>query len=237
MPISQVTVHYITYLKQTMVQAMRSGLAGYQDISINRTKVDMDYPIDRNDYPAIVVKFYEQKIPNAGVGHVEMGVDPHSPDPTNPLYIPYHVRLYKGDIAFEIYGLSATDRDIMRDAVVEVVALGSVTTEGVAFQNRIQTLIGPSSHYITLNTDDISGFGETQMIAPWMPEDVLVYQATYRVPVLGQFYSLTPNTPTSYGLITQINTYPWSPSAGETQPPGVIDPAPWVQDQPLPPTS
>lgn len=141
-------------------------------------------------------------------------------------YIEYHHYMYKGDISLEVYGLNSPDRDMVSDAIVEVVAMGVVGEEGLTFQERIYNTIGASNfpyskwHFIAVNTDMISGFGEQQMIAPWMPEDVFTYMAEYRVPILGEFYSITPTFPKGrLELVKEVDIYPWDTADSYDTPP------------------
>ena len=43
------------------------------DATLGKTKIGPDYQTTRANFPSIVVKFYEQQIMNAGVGHMEWG--------------------------------------------------------------------------------------------------------------------------------------------------------------------
>jgi hypothetical protein len=209
--VAQQTLQYKTFIKRTMVEALLDGFSTYKDKTLAKTKIDINYTTDRADFPCIVVKFYEQTIKNAGVGHIEWLADPENENQ----FIPYHHHMYKGDVSLEIYGLSSVDRDKVTDAIVEIVAMGEVGIRGKNFQERIYESIGESPysewHFISVNTDLVSGYGETQMIAPWIPEDTFVYQCEYRVPIWGEFYSFTPKQETgSTGYVEEVDIYPWN---------------------------
>ena len=192
---SQQTLQYKTFLKRTMVEALQDGFSEYEDPTLKKTKIGIDYTTDRADFPSIVVKFYGKTLKNAGVGHIEWINTEKEPG----VYTAYHHTMYQGDISFEVYGLSSLDRDVVTDAIVEVVQM-------------IYDTIGKSpyseSHFITVNTDLLSEYGETQTIAPWIPEDTFVYQCEYRVPIFGEFYSKTPNIPGT-SLVGEVDIYPW----------------------------
>ncbi len=147
-------------------------------------------------------------------------------------FIEYHHSLYSGDISLEVYALSSPDRDKVSDAIIEIVQMGIVGPEGSSFQDRIYHAIGkrkengelenPYSlwHTITINTDTIQGYGETQTQPLWYPEDNLIYQVEYRFPILGEFYSITPKAePGSIGLVKEVDFYPWATTDPEDIPP------------------
>lgn len=140
-------------------------------------------------------------------------------------FIEYHHSIYHGDIALEVYGLNSPDRDKVADALVEVVQMGVVGEEGKSFQERIYDTIGLSPysnwHFITVNTDLLDGYGEREEMAPWMPEDVWVYRCEYRVPIIGEFYSITPKSlKGTLGLVKRVKLYPWNTAGISDTPEG-----------------
>lgn len=233
--LQQQTIKYSSYVKETLVYALRSVFASHPDAILRSTSVDVDFPLTRNDYPAIVVRFYERGLTNAGVAHIEHIEDANA----TGRYVKYKHYLYQGDIEFAIYGLSSVDRDLVGDALVQILTMGETEPYSNLLLDRVYDppsipaeneggAYDPSmDHMMNLNTDKLSGFGETQAIAPWMPEDVLVYQKSYRVEIHGEFYSRTP-VATNYGLVTAVQSYPYNPDDGEPVPnPNPADPAPW----------
>jgi hypothetical protein len=283
--VAQQTLQYKTFLKRTVTEALQNAFALYEDPTLLKAKIGPDYQTTRVNFPSIVVKFYEQQLKNAGVGHKEWGpevdvielegkgkitegsgvlsglntVDDLYPGVTevkgngipakaiiirilsetsvllsqnafetretnlslrgelsiNEKFIEYHHSIYHGDIALEVYGLSSVDRDKITDALVEVVQMGTVGEEGKSFQERIYDTIGLSPysnwHFIAVNTDLFSGYGEREEMAPWMAEDTWVYRCEYRVPILGEFYSITPKEDKgSLGLVKRVKVYPWN---------------------------
>lgn len=237
----QSTIKYKTYIKESLVQALSSVFHSHPDVILQeKTKVGIDFPLTETEYPSVVIRFYERQINNAGVGHIE-----HFEDQDNAgQYIPYKHYLYQGDIEFAVYALSSYDRDIISDSIVQTLTMGQLEAYTNQFFNRIYS---PSSnpaeneggaydpsidHMINLNTDQISGFGETQVQVPWESEDQLVYQTSYRVAIHGEFYSRTP-VDQSFGLVTEAEQFPYEPDIGETVPdPNPDDPAPWVESTP-----
>lgn len=149
-----------------------------------------------------------------------------------PRYIKHKHYLYQGDIEFAVYALSSYDRDLISDSLVQTLAMADTEAYTDSFLQRIyeaDPLTDPGSvnHYINLNTDEIQGFGESQAPAPWQPEDVLLYQTSYRIAIHGEFYSRTPDQD-AYGLVEEIDTYPYLSPIEEKPDPNIEDPAPWV---------
>jgi hypothetical protein len=211
---------------------MRDAFEGHPAPTVSGSNVNTDLPQTEADYPATIIKFYEREMPNAGVGHYEMlpnPADPGFPDNVTS-YIKYYHRMYKGDIEFAIYALSAPDRDIMRDALIEVLAMQDVTDQGNAFLQRLYYDLNDTPygawHYPVLNLDLITGYGEQESQPGWAPEDRLIYQVTYRVPIFGEFYSNTPAQPSGIGLLAEVDVYPWIPDIDKapTHPPLGGDP-------------
>lgn len=219
------TIHYKTYLKTALVEGLRPVFTNHPDSKLQGTKVSLDFPNTKEQYPAVIVRFFERQIFNAGVGHVEFIYDNNSATD-----IKYRHYFYNGDIEFALYALSSLDRDLLADSLVQTLAMGDVAAYTQLFRNRIYspnitTYPLADWNFITLGTDVISGFGETQLPAPWQPEDVLVYQTSYRIPVFGEFYSVPSDTVVEN--ITSINFYPYL--EGDPVPTGSTDPAPWNQ--------
>lgn len=240
--IPQETVRYTTHLKRSLVEALREPFANHPDEYLRKTKVDIDFPQDEADYPAIIVRYFGRTLSNAGVGHKEyiQGVRPEQPE----AFTAFKHYLYSGTVEFAIYALSSYDRDLVGDSLVQILAMGDMEGWTNRFLNRIYhqsvqpdevrdergeiTTLGYSLyHYINLNTDEISPFGESQVIAPWMPEDVLVYQTAYRVDASGEFYSPPPDE--NYPLIERVDTFPWIEGI-DPEPEGAEDPAPWINE-------
>lgn len=213
------TIQYKTYVKTTLVEALWSVFAAHPDTILRKTKVTIDFPMDEAAYPAIVVRFYEREIKNAGIAHSEWVEQDNAPR----TYVEYKHFLYNGSIEFAVYALSSYDRDIISDSLVQTLTMGDMESYTTPFLTRIYepgVIAEPVSanHFININTDQIQGFGETQQIAPWLPEDVMVYQTSYRVGISGEFLSRTPPTVNPVGLVERVEQYPYSEAAGESVP-------------------
>lgn len=223
----QMTLQYKTFVKRALVEALQAAFTGHADPTVASAKVATDFTETDFALPALIVKFYESELMNAGVGHFEW----FPPDPTQPtILVEYQHRLYKGTIEFEIFGLSSLDRDILSDALIEVLAMDEVSAPGLNFLNRFYTSMAstPSGqwHFPTLNLDNIEGYGEQSMLAPWAPEDTLVYQTAYRVGIFGEFYSLA--VPTTISPLTEVDVYGYPVGANNVTPIDPTAPAPPV---------
>lgn len=162
----------------------------------------------------------------------------------------YRHYLYDGDIEFAVFALSSLDRDLISDTLVQTLAMPDMAAYTNNFFNRVYfppSLTPANSgdyepgewNYVNLNTDQISGFGETQTPQPWLSDDQLVYQTSYRVGIYGEFYSLPPiNDVPAYGLISDVKVYPYDTAVGDAIPVSQDGPdaglnPPWSQSDPL----
>lgn len=214
--VRQATLQYKTFIKRAVVEALQNAFKSHPDPELAKIRIGIEYKNDRASFPAIIIKFYERDLNNIGVGHVEWG-----PSPADPLYPEgpftyfqkYYHRIYKGDLEFKIYGLSPVDRDKVVDGLVEILTMADVTAGGLNLLDRLYEDIGKTpfseSHFLAFNTDLLNGYGEGEEIAPWIPEDTLVYTASYRLPILGEFYSKTPDEPMTTQKVQEVDVYPW----------------------------
>jgi hypothetical protein len=230
---TQQTVAYKTYLKETLVEALRNVFVNHPDPTFRNTKVQLGYSLQRADLAnTIVIRYYERFLRSAGVGHREWH---NVSDDVNPAYQNLKHFLYKGDIEFEIVTLSARDRDWLSDALVTLIGMGETESYMQAFTNRVyysNANLEPGSvaHFVNLQTEDFNGTGDTEGPAPWLAEenDVYVYRTGYRLPVFGEFYSRLI-IGTSYSKVEKVEIYPWMQDF-ETEPNPLPSPAdvPWV---------
>lgn len=222
--INQFTLQYKTYVKRAASEAMAAALTGHPDPTVSSAKVAIDFTGDDFELPAVIIKFNEEQMPNAGVGHYEWLPHPldGTPGINECILVEYQHRMYKGTIEFDIYGMSSADRDFLSDAVVEVLTMDEVSAPGQAFINRFYNniLSYPYGqwHFATLNFDLIQPSGESIKIAPWNPEDTLVYNTSYKVPIFGEFYSYTPPEPAGGGFIDEVDVYPYIPNTDPSPP-------------------
>jgi hypothetical protein len=207
MPLTERTVPYKTWIKQSLVEALQRVFNAHVDELLTSTHVGIEYPTTKARYPAIVVRFFERDINNAGIGHDEILT-------VDGLDFRFKHYFYSGDIEFAIHALSSYDRDLISDSLVQILGMGDLTEYTNHFYDRIyedEFSEYPKAmyNYINLNVDRISGFGETQTPAPWQPEDQLVYQTSYRVGIAGEFYSLPPEEQDAVGYVERVDQFPY----------------------------
>lgn len=211
----QRTIHYKTYIKTALVEALSAVFGQHKDTHLKRTKIGIDFPRIEADYPTIIIRLFERKIDNAGVGHEEW-IKAEEGDQSGiqaGATFRFGHRFYWGDLEFAIKALSSYDRDLVSDSLVQTIGMGDLESYTNRFFDRIypdESLNQyPDSiwHYINVNSDTISGFGENQAQTPWMSEDDLIYSVSYRCPVFGEFYSVPPDAPV--GLVRRVTQYPY----------------------------
>lgn len=203
------TVRYKTYIKTAIVEGLQDVFINHVDELLRKTRVTIDYPKTELDYPTIVVRFFEREIRNAGVGHEQL-LTVRDTEGVEGMF-KFRRYFYTGDIEFAVYALSSLDRDLLSDSVVQTIAMGKMEEYTQRFLGRIyiDSDYDPTAanHFINVNTDSISGFGESQGPTPWDSEDDLVYTTSYRTKVFGEFVSLPPELPIGYVEAVKIWPY------------------------------
>lgn len=222
----QSTIQYKTFVKRAMVEALQEAFGNHPDPTVQSVKVGIDYQDRDFKLPGIIIRFHEQSLHNAGVGHFEWGSSQAEPN----VLVEFQHRMYTGEIEFEIWASRTVDLDVISDAVVEVLAMDEVSASGEGFLNRLfnERLSQPygASHFATLNFDEFNSTGERQQQTPWGSEDDLVFQNSYLVAIFGEFYSYVPPTPTTYGPITEVIVYGYPVGADGVTPIDPLDQAP-----------
>lgn len=221
----ELTVRYKTYLKTALVEGLQGVFSNHLDIALRDVRVTVDFPRTQAAYPAVVIRFYERNVFNAGIGHREIIQDENG---DNWIFKHY---FYRGDVEFSIYALSSWDRDLISDTLIQTIGMGDLNS----YTNRFLARIWPDddgavypdalAHFININTDEITGFGENTSQVPWESEDDLIYSTSYRCAVFGEFYNPPPQMPV--GLITKVNQYPYIAGVEDVPQGTPGDGAPW----------
>lgn len=231
-PAYQQTVRYRTYIKETLVEALRETFKNHPDSLLKRVKTTVELPTDRSSYPAIIVRYFNRRLNSAGISHHEwVQITPDGYEPK--LFQKFKHFMYKGDVEFKILALSSKDRDFLADALVQTIGMAETESYTRSFLNRIYQpnvdLEAQSKyHFINLATEDFSELGDQEGPAPWMEEDLNVYSATFRVPIFGEFYSRLLTDQAEYGYVTAVEIYPWIPDIEEEPNPNPEDQSPWL---------
>lgn len=249
----EVSVNYKTYLKTAVQQALAAVFAAHPDELLatheetddtytggpvtRGTKVTLEFPRDKDRYPAIVIRFFERNINRMGVAHEELIQLRTVDSATTPMM---H-NIYDGDLEFGINGLSNIDRDLMSDTLVQALTMGTLQAWTNHFMSTLyaqsydyETLADadiktvPLDHwnFVQINHDTIQGFGETQEPAPWEAEDEQIYTVNYRVAVLGEFYSVPPVN-VAHGFVEEVDVFPYIEDLESVPTGDAGDPAEW----------
>ena len=202
---------------RAIIEGLRSVFNGsyIRERQFQNLKVTNTYPLQKVDYPAIVVEYENTLIANAGLAHAEWFPD------ANGVLRKWNHRRFEGTVNFSIVTLSPLDRDILADAFVEVISYGRLEDQAHQFFNRLYTTndgtedgnlnytpVTLNFTQLMLNVDEIHGAGNSASIAPWQPEDVLVYETSYSLDIHGGYYNVVPQQ--TWGTVTRVNmdSYP-----------------------------
>lgn len=197
----------IETVKRAVMSALREALTGTTlNHLVNGTDVtiDMEYPIEKANYPGIWVQFSFNEIVQAGIGHEPLIRTVLKGTEDNPEEIRWDLVReiqFKGRVTLTVLALSSLERDRIADAVITMLAF-SRTAEKVLtkpnedtkqFRQLIQSLATNPHVNITLNQDQIipGGQGMTTGV-PW-DEEIPGYEDSYSFDILGQTNILFSN--------------------------------------------
>lgn len=191
-----------------MVTALQSVFTGSydRDRQFIDLKISPDYPKAELDYPCIVVEFNGSGVKNSGVGHEEWF------DDANGNLQKWNHRRFAGEFDLNIFALSTLDRDILADAVIEVISFGWLTSDLMPFFTTIYQGWGSTEvellfNQLYINSDEIDEHGASVTVGPWRPEDQLVYTYGLSVACGGGFYNIVPEL--SWEYVEQVNIDPY----------------------------
>lgn len=175
---------FIQSVKRAVVLALREAFSEtnlrldnpdgtvLEDISDN---VDMEYPIDVQHYPGIWVQFSFHTLRKAGV-------DPYITDYT--LGLEKKIWWFEGTVTLNIVALSSKHRDRISDALIEVFAFDTNTSE--RFWSKLSSY---PEIWFSVDKDTLKPKGQSVNIgSPWQ-DDQLVYEDAYTFDLIGQFMS------------------------------------------------
>jgi hypothetical protein len=191
----------IETVKRAVMNALREALTGTSlNHLVNGTEVtvDMEYPIEKENYPGIWVQFSFNEIVQAGVGHepllrtVTAAATGSIPEQVN--WEPMREFQFKGRVTLTIVALTSLERDRIADAVITMLAFSrppeSVLTKANEdtrqFRQLIDSLARNPYVSLTLNHDQIIPGGQAMTTGvPW-DEEIPGYEDTYSFDILGQ---------------------------------------------------
>jgi hypothetical protein len=191
----------IETVKRAVMNALREALTGTTlNHLVNGTDVtvDMEYPIEKENYPGIWVQFSFSEIVQAGIGHeplLRTVVSPASGSTAEVInWEPIREFQFKGRVTLTIVALTSLERDRLADAVITMLAfsrppemvLTKPTEDTKQFRQLIGSLADNPYVSITINHDQITPGGQAMTTGvPW-DEEIPGYEDTYSFDILGQ---------------------------------------------------
>lgn len=202
----QKTASHRRLVVRTMITAFEAVFDGSydRDRQLQNLRIVPTYPLDQTDYPCVVVSYTPSRVVNAGVGHEEWF------DDANNILRKWNHSRFEGSIDLDILALSPLDRDLLADAVEEVLRFGRLDSQLAKFFTTVYGDTSDNATYVLqftqlmLNTDEITGGGNSESLAPWSPEDQLVYETNLSLEVHGGLYNAVPTD--TWGYITNVNS-------------------------------
>ena len=188
---------------RNVIEGLRSSFDQFydRDRQLQELRITQNYPIKQIDYPSIVVDYQPQRVVSAGVGHVEWFRSPSG------YWRKWKHNRFEGHLSLHVFALSTLDRDIISDAIVELVRFGDLDSN----LNRFYEVIYPSDEdleamadaedhiysenlfgQLMLDSDQLTAVGNSATVAPWEPEDVLVYSGGWSMALHGGYYNSYP---------------------------------------------
>lgn len=191
----------IETVKRAIMNALREALTGTtlnQTVNSTPVSIDMEYPIQKENYPGIWVQFSFNEIVQAGIGHEPLikNVLAEATDttPEQVSWEPLREFQFKGRVTLTIVALTSLERDRMADAVVTMLAfsrppnhvLTNPSEDTKQFRQFITSLAENPYVSISINHDQIVPGGQAMTTGvPW-DEEIPGYEDSYSFDILGQ---------------------------------------------------
>lgn len=183
----------IESVKRAVITGLRESFAEASmltDLSNEKYYIDIEYPTDITNYPAIWVQFAIESLSRAGLG-METWVQ----DPATGGWTAIQEWMFNGRITLTIAALSSKDRDRLADSVIAHLAFSrppdlvirNKQQDTKQYRGLITTLENNPFVRMTLNLDQINSGGQTVTNGvPWA-QNILLYEDNYAVTCQGQF--------------------------------------------------
>ena len=210
----------IETVKRAVMNALREALTGTTlNHLVNGTDVtvDMEYPIEKENYPGIWVQFSFSEIVQAGIGHeplLRTVTTPASGDTPEVInWEPLREFQFKGRVTLTIVALTSLERDRIADAVITMLAFSRIPESVITkpgedtkqFRQLIDSLATNPYVSLTINHDQIVPGGQAMTTGvPW-DEEIPGYEDTYSFDILGQTNIVFHNDGT-YTLANIVDT-------------------------------
>jgi hypothetical protein len=180
---------FLTASKVCMVEALRAAMP-YNINTLAKAapkRIDLEYPEDDQDWPALLVQFRPTNIMWSGLNPDQALIETTSGGVVTSYR---YVRRCSFEGAFDLtlLALSSQERDRCWDSLIELFMLGKNNPATAAFHDTIENhdLIAMS----ILQTQPQPMGDSANVGTPWDP-NALTYEATVRIQIVGQFWADT----------------------------------------------
>lgn len=197
---------FVEAVKRTVVVSLRRVLTDSSlSLSDSTLHVDMEYPDERESYPAIWVQFSFTDLEDCGLGHVQYIQED---DGTTTRVRQWR---YKGRVSLTMLAFTSLDRDRIADRFVTLYSFADiVASEDDPFTDPNMDFLREldQSPYVsmTLQSGTLQPLGQGVSVGvPWDPSQ-LVYEDGYAFSLEGQFQQ-TYNPKYGYRL-SRIDIHP-----------------------------
>lgn len=185
--------------KTAIIVSLREAFTGTelgQNVSGSDIFIDMEYPMEKENYPGIWVKFSFTKFARAGIGHQVMThtVENEGTPDKRINWEPVREFIFEATVTLAVVALTSLQRDRIADViVVGLMAARPPTTVLTDPQRDTKEHRGlltalENNPYVSLgiNLDQFNPGGQAETTGvPWDPE-ILGYEDTYSFDLLGQ---------------------------------------------------
>lgn len=207
-------LQYKVGIKQQFANALRRIMENiaYPDPDIARKlHVELEYPIEREIYPAIYIGYIEREIYNAGLGHYTLEADDAG------IVRKFRHWIFTGSLSVNIMALDPLERDHISAQFVNAMAFSRDDPLWRQFRDEIY-----DEDFVSLQllTDQVYAGTDSISPSPWQNKNEFVYISSYSLPCLGSFF--TEPTTSDLIQITKVPTYPYR--AEDPLPQGSQDP-------------
>lgn len=191
---------YLTLLKACIVDSLQQTFnSDFVAPDFHDTLVDIEYPIDKQQYPSIWVNYEDQdSLTIASIDHREYLADDPD-DPASPLHEMTRW-MFSGEITLTFVALSSLERDNLYDQFVRVFAFSRFENASVDFRTLIET---NDFVAVNINWDTLRPHGDGAAPGtPWGSTDEVIYEKSLGFDLEGEFTS-DPTT-NEIGRLSQI---------------------------------
>lgn len=196
----------IETVKRAFIVALRDVLTGVSlSDENNSVKVDMEYPLEKTEYPAIFVQFsFRQLRPS--------GLDPRIYEGERGTVVrEWH---FEGTVSLQIFALTSLERDRISDSFIEEFAFAENPVGDVIVSlspdDRKTSLVQALSEnpYVSMTVDKgkLSPGGQTTTVGvPW-DDNQLCYEDKFSFDIIGDFQSI--RNPGGQYILRRIDVFP-----------------------------